>query len=217
MIAQIAINGLLLFEMFADFLIAGPIKAYLYHFRVWPETFCQILNIVAIVLYAENYGNQSTYNNTVKIFELIVFIRLLKLLSLLYEVKTMRIIFETIKNLLGPINNLAAVMVTMLYVFAQLFMAMFGGEVKEDSPQISHDSSIPDYYYLINFNDLLTSLITLFILIVVNNWYVVVAMFVDIKGGQTGYRYFFIVFYYFGVIIGLNILIAFAIDMYSAV
>ena len=31
------------------------------------------------------------------------------------------------------------------------------------------------------------------------------------------YRYFFIVFYYYGVIIGLNIIIAFAIDMYSAV
>lgn len=60
---------------------------------------------------------------------------------------------------------------------------MFGGYVKEDSPSISHDSSIPDYYYLINFNDLVSSFVTLFILIVVNNWYVIVAMFVDIKGG----------------------------------
>lgn len=80
-----------------------------------------------------------------------------------------------------------------------------------------HDQSIPNNYSLINFNDLLSSYITLFILIVVNNWYVVVAMMVDIKGGNMWYRYFFIVFYYYGVIIGLNIIIAFAIDMYSAV
>ena len=33
------------------------------------------------------------YNRIVKLFELIVFIRMLKLLSLLYEVKVMRIIF----------------------------------------------------------------------------------------------------------------------------
>ena len=68
-----------------------------------------------------------------------------------------------------------------------------------------------------NFNDLMSSIITLFVLIVVNNWYVIVAMCVDIKGGNTLYRYFFVVFYYFGVIIGLNIIIAFAIDMYAAV
>lgn len=36
-------------------------------------------------------------------------------------------------------------------------------------------------------------------------------------GGQLIWRYFFVIFYYFGVIIGLNIIIAFAIDMYAAV
>ena len=79
------------------------------------------------------------------------------------------------------------------------------------------DSSIPDNYYLINFNDLMSSYVTLFILIVVNNWYVIVQMCVDIMGGKLIYRYFFVIFYYFGVIIGLNIIIAFAIDMYAAV
>lgn len=68
-----------------------------------------------------------------------------------------------------------------------------------------------------NFNDLMSSLITLFVLIVVNNWFVIVAMCVDIKGGNPMVRYFFVIFYYFGVIIGLNIIIAFAIDMYAAV
>ena len=63
----------------------------------------------------------------------------------------------------------------------------------------------------------MSSYVTLFILIVVNNWYVIVQMCVDIKDGNLIYRYFFIIFYYFGVIIGLNIIIAFAIDMYAAV
>lgn len=42
-------------------------------------------------------------------------------------------------------------------------------------------------------------------------------MCVDIMDGEKLYRFYFIIFYYFGVIIGLNIVIAFAIDMYSAV
>ena len=146
-----------------------------------------------------------------------MFVRLCKLLTLLYEVKVMRIIFETMKNLLGPLNNLLAVMITIMYVFTELGMALFGGQVTKTSPNIVHDSSIPDNYYLVNFNDLISGMVTLFILIVVNNWYVIVAMFVDIKDGNIMYRAYFMVFYYFGVVIGLNIIIAFAIDMYSAV
>ena len=129
----------------------------------------------------------------------------------------MRVIFETIKNLLGPLNNLILVMLTIFYVFAQVAMLMFGGLIKEDSTEIIHDSSIPDNYYLMNFNDLMSSFVTLFVLIVVNNWFVIVAMVVDVKAGNTYYRYFFVIFYYFGVIIGLNIIVAFAIDMYAAV
>lgn len=129
----------------------------------------------------------------------------------------MRVIFETLKNLLGPLNNLIMVMMTIFYTFAQIGMICFGGEISQSSPAIVADSSIPDNYFLMNFNDLMSSLVTLFALIVVNNWYVIVAMCVDIKGGYTIYRYYFVLFYYFGVIIGLNIIIAFAIDMYAAV
>jgi len=129
----------------------------------------------------------------------------------------MRVIFETLKNLLGPLNNLIMVMLTIFYTFAQFGMVCFGGDIREDSPQIIHDSSINDNYYLMNFNDLMSSLVTLFALIVVNNWMVITAMCVDVKGGNTIYRYYFVLFYYFGVIIGLNIIIAFAIDMYAAV
>lgn len=58
---------------------------------------------------------------------------MIKLLTLLYEVKTMRVIFETMKNLLGPLNNLIIVMMTIFYIFAQLGMIIFGGEIRENS------------------------------------------------------------------------------------
>lgn len=129
----------------------------------------------------------------------------------------MRVIIETMRNLIGPLNSLIAVMLTIFYEFGQLGMLFFGGQIRVTSPQIVHDASIPDNYYLVNFNDIVSAFVTLFILIVVNNWYVIVQMCVDIKDGNKYYRFYFIIFYYFGVIIGLNIIVAFAIDMYSAV
>jgi len=145
-----------------------------------------------------------------------VLIRALKLLTLLHEIKTMRVIFETFKNLLEPLKNLLLMMMTVFYVFAHIGMILFGGKIRKDSSEIMLDSSIPYNYYLVNFNDLMSAYLTLFALTVVSNWYVIVAMCVKIIGG-SGIRYFFLLFYYFSVIIGLNIIIAFAIDMYAAV
>jgi len=133
-----------------------------------------------------------------------------------YEIKVMRVIMETMKNLIAPLKNLLMVMFLQSYIFALVGMFMFGGEVLTNSPAIYNDSSIPDNYPLINYNDLVSSFVTLFILIVVNNWFVIVQMYVDVNDGRSLYRLYFIVWYYFGVIIGLNIIVAFAIDMYSA-
>ena len=41
-------------------------------------------------------------------------------------------------------------------------------------------------------------------------------MYCDIMG-STNFRWFFVFFYYFAVVIGINIVVAFAIDMFTAV
>jgi len=53
-------------------------------------------------------------------------------------------------------------------------------------------------------------------LMVVNNWQVIVGMYVD--ACDTNYvKIFFVLFYYFSVVIGINIMVAFVIDMYGSV
>ena len=67
-------------------------------------------------------------------YELIVFIRALQLIKLVYEIKTMRIILETSKQLARPILNLMAVELMIYYVFCLIGMFLFGGLVRIDSP-----------------------------------------------------------------------------------
>ena len=52
--------------------------------------------------------------------------------------------------------------------------------------------------------------------IVVNNWFLVVDVNVSATNSMY-YALYFLVFYYFGVLVGVNIVISFAIDMYGAV
>ena len=93
---------------------------------------------------------------------------------------------------------------------------LFGGRIYPEQPAIKYSSEIPSYYYLLNFNDVFSSYITLFALMVVNNWMEIVGMYAIVLNTNQ-VRWFFLTFYYFSVMIGINIIIGFAIDMYVAI
>lgn len=164
-----------------------------------------------------NFNELFYYNMIVKIFEFVIFLRMTKVLTLMEESPRLRLILETTKNILGPIRNLGALTLLLMYEFALLGMFLFGGVIRVGSPEYESDSSIPPYFYLCNFNDLLTSMITLFMLMVENEWQTIAGMFMNISEYGDYTLYYFISYYYFGVLIGLNIVLAFAIDMYKAV
>ena len=172
MIFQIILNTIFLVELLSDIFLLGPISAFQVHFRAWPELVCQILNITTIVNFLPNMSQYSQYNDFVRAFEVIIFIRLLKLLTLLYEIRVMRIIIETARNMIYPLLNMFSVLLIIFYLYAILGMYIFGGKVQKGLKEIESDSSIPDTYHLCNFNDLFSSLVTLFTLMVVNNWMV---------------------------------------------
>ena len=51
---------------------------------------------------------------------------------------------------------------------------------------------------------------------VINNWMVTVQMYVDVID-NTYVRIYFIAFYYLSVVIALNVVVAFTLDMYASV
>lgn len=75
-------------------------------------------------------GHQDDYtmfNDFIKQYEVIIFIRLMKLLTLLYELKVMRIIIETAKNMMAPLTYMFCVLMIVFYLFAYVGMGFFGG------------------------------------------------------------------------------------------
>jgi len=73
-----------------------------------------------------------------------------------------------------------------------------------------------------NFNDLASSFVTLFSIMVVNNWFVTVNMFVyacalhpEKQISEFNVKMYFILFWYASVIISLNLVVAFILDGYD--
>lgn len=69
----------------------------------------------------------------VKPFELIIYLRLAKMLSMLYEIRSMRLILQTIVYMMDPISSLLVVTILIFYVFAVWGMYLFGGFMNETS------------------------------------------------------------------------------------
>lgn len=72
--------------------------------------------------------------------------------------------------------SLMGALTIVYYFFALWGMYRFGGILQKDS--FNQMSGVPSIYMANNFNDLLSSFVTLFSIMVVNNWFVTVNMFV---------------------------------------
>lgn len=99
-------------------------------------------------------------------------------------------------------------------LFAVIGDRAFGGQISNQHSKIFRDSSVPDIYVEMNFNDLGSSIVTLFVLMAVNNWYLISR--INVRENKYA-RWFFIIFYFLSVVVMLNIVVAFVIDMYSSV
>ena len=129
---------------------------------------------------------------------------------------------ETMTNLIAPISNMSFVLFVVYWIFAIIGMRFFGGKVKKDLPYPIQEgtNSVPATYHLDNFNDFVSSMVTLFTLMVVNNWMVQVSQFVYVTRDEYNenlVRFYFILFYYFSVVIGINLVVAYVLDMYDSI
>lgn len=112
--------------------------------------------------------------------------------------------------------SLGSVLFILFYTFAVFGMHLWGGQInyKTVLPNEADDGiNVTKDYVLNNFNDMASGMITLFELLIVNNWQFNVAMYKKISG-TNWVKAFFIIWYFFAVILGLNLLIGFILEIY---
>ena len=69
-----------------------------------------------------------------------------------------------------PLGNVAGILFVIYYIFAQIGIYLFGGHNTFGNVAVGNDPAVPEFYNLMNFNDFISSFITLFALMIVNNW-----------------------------------------------
>ena len=145
-------------------------------------------------------------------------IRLGRLWRLLGKFAKIRMIVDTFLHMLPAAGKLFQVMFVTMFAFSILGEQLFGGVINfgPQHDKLSQTSFGKADYYANNFNDYASGMVVCFELLVVNNWFVLTEGFASVYPMPVA-RLYFTAVYVFGVLVCLNIVLAFALDAYDKV
>jgi len=175
-----------------------------------------VLQIICV--YSDSLFIGGTFADTERGISLccIVFLlRTLRLVHLLTELRQFKMIIGTFMKFNKSFFTMCLTLYTVFFFFAEFGMLFFSGRITTTSAQ-SRDFSTPPLWYLMNFNDFASSLITLFHVMIVNNWYVTSDMYCTVVGNSWP-RLFFVLFWICTVLLMLNLVISFVLEIYTSV
>ena len=144
--------------------------------------------------------------------------RLLRLLRLLSVFPGFRLIFGTARRIIPTFGTFIGMLWCIISAFAAAGVTVFGGQVHLNSTVLAgmvKTGAFPDTYYYMNFNDFPSSILTLFTLLIVNNWFLVMDGVVAVTGTQWS-RAYFVFFYVVGVMMALNLVLAIILEGFQA-
>lgn len=191
----------------AFFVTEIALKVYAFGFRQYlKDHFNKLDFVVTLVSFvAESIGHLP------KVSSITVF-RLVRLFRIMRTLKRFRVIFVTLRQVLPAFQGVFGVLMCVYYAFAVAGMELFAGKITRDKklPELKDTPWVADDYWENNFNRLSNSFVTLWELMVVNNWYIIMEAYATVTTRWA--RLFFVAFYFVTVVVVLNAIVAFVLE-----
>lgn len=148
----------------------------------------------------------------------ILIARVLRVLRLCLSIKAFHSLSKTFFGILPAASRVAIFLLCIVYVFSGMGMICFGGKINRDpnSPyaeMLEGTEFASNLYWANNFNDLLGGMNVCFNLLVINNWNEMESGIVAVSQSKLP-RLFFLGFYFLGVILVNNLVVALVIQYF---
>ena len=206
------IDIVLLVDLVLHLIVYGPV-AIAKHKKefVW-EGILQVVFICLIIPYFST-SSLSTQIRMVELLALLFLFRLPIVCTLFMELKDFQVIMLTGKKMLSPFLSVLFSLYLVIFMFKTVGVLWFGGLVTlAEAQNIGNIGSTLNY--LLNFNDTYSAMLTLFVVLVSNNWNDttdIYCMLVD----NLWPRLFFGIFFFLTIFVILNIVTSFVLDIYD--
>ncbi|XP_065892686.1 two pore calcium channel protein 1-like isoform X2 [Dysidea avara] len=195
-------------EIVAKLIVLGPVK--------YVRSYWNCFDFIVIFASAVLQGCEITSAK-------LIFIIPLRFLRLIRFNKRLRAIFNTLVILMPRIISIVVLLLLMYYFYAIIGMEFFAHKVNPGCCGNFHNgtANIQNYYigngsnvyYLNNFNNILRSYVTLFELMIINNWWIIMEGF-QAGTGEMSSRAFFIAFHLSTYIV-VTVVMAFIVEAFD--
>ena len=176
-----------------------------------------LLEFLVLVLYD---SPKHSHDPLVDISYLNIIIRLmnifivLRLLRILVQVSYLKLLTSTMVDLIWNVRGFFGIIIVVYYLFAFLGMELFDdvdGPTTKCNPAPDYDTLL---YYGNNFHDFASSLVTLWDVMVVNNWFVFLDKFACDSRFEKWAKLYFIVWWLVSAIICMNLFISLVLEIF---
>lgn len=175
----------------------------------------QLIFFVSLSLYFfESSNDINKQINIVRLISLLLLLRLPIVCILFMEIKAFRVIVSTAKRMFSPFMSVLFSLYLFIFVFDTMGILWFGGLITVDKVSGIANATGNGLYYLMNFNDTYSGMLTLFSILVGNNWNSTSDMYADLTKSDWP-RWYFTTFYIVSIMVMLNIVVSFVLDIYE--
>ena len=140
--------------------------------------------------------------------------RLLRLLRLFNHSQNFRVLAETLARMVPLAASLFGSLWLLMFTFSLVGVDAFGGAVYHGNAALAGTAFADNDYWDFNFNDMLSGMVTLWCLLVVNDWAVIMDGVIAASGKSSWWKTYFMVFYIIGAVVCMGVLTSFIIDSY---
>ena len=210
--AVVLVTLCFLVDMILNVLAFG-IKATFKDLEFVLEAILQVTTYGLVIYFFIRTIDNKDEAKVIDIMTLLLISRNLRLINYMLELKDFRMIVATFKKFSSPFASMMLTLYCIMMIYAVLGIYFFNGTVD----RISMLKSTSDYMYMMmNFNDFFCAMLTLFQISVENNWNDTTAMYTDILEANWP-RVYFVSYWIITVLIMLNIIISFVLEIYTTV
>ena len=179
-----------------------------------------ILELLLVIMYLSPFTTQNPlgaslqhYDTIIRIINICIVLRLLRVVP---QVKSFSLLMGTIVDLVKNLRGFAGIIVIVYYLFALLGMELFADVGPAVNPNVTLQCGTYENltYYANNFHDFASSLVVLWDVMVVNNWYVYLEKFSRDSFLQDWSQLYFIAWWLVSVVICLNLFVSLVLETF---
>lgn len=187
------------------------IRIYAYSFPIFMEQgwnrFLLILSVFGGV-----WSYYLTQNFVTVPYQWLAIFRILRLIRILFHLHQFQTIMGTLINITPALTSFLALLYIEYYMYSIIGMELFYGKLKPDNEELQGTTYSESDYWANNFDNVFSSFVVLFELMVVNNWYVTADAACTVTSDWS--RIYFISFYLTCVVVIINLIVAFSIEAF---